>query len=126
MRGVARPARPVFGPEVSVLLLPVLTFMLGSLPRRTSFFQPVSKVNSLLTAATSPVRRQTRVGVQQLSMKSSYSNSVRWKHFSMNIRSCRLRVLVHEMNEGRMEASDLAIRSVLVAENRRCKKAVRL
>lgn len=63
--------------------------------------------------------------MQQLSMNSSYSNSVRWKHFSMNIRSWRFRVLVHEIKEGRMEASDLAMRRVLLGEKRRWMQAVR-
>ena len=66
------------------------------------------------------------VGVAQSIMKCSYSKRVLWKHFSMKIKSCLPRVLVQEINEGRIEARALAMRSVLLAEKRRWRKAVKL
>lgn len=113
-------------PEPGAVVPPVLTFRFGSLPSKTSFFQPVRILNSLPTAAISPVRRQTIVGVPQAFMKSSYSHSVRWKHFSMKMRSSRLSVLVVAMKDGRMDARAFAIRTVFCGVNRRWIKAVRL
>ena len=106
--------------------VPRFMFRFGSRPRRTSFFQPVRMENSFPTAATSPVRRHTIVGVPMAFMKSSYSHSVRWKHFSMNIRSSRPSDFVQARNDGRMDARDFAMHKVCWDENRFCRNAVRL
>lgn len=58
-------------------------------------------LNSLPTRAISPVRRQTTVGVPEKPINLSNSVMVRWKHFSIKIRSEGVRFIMRAMKEGR-------------------------